>query len=60
VTPRASFSASEHEAVEAALRQRLGPNYISQRPAPGGQKVVYLEGHRSVTLANEIFGFNGK
>ena len=56
---RASFSAAEHEAVENALRKRLGPNFISSRPAAGGQKVVYVEGWKSVSLANEIFGFNG-
>jgi DNA recombination protein Rad52 len=32
---------------------------ISQRPAGGGQKVAYLEGWRSVAIANQIFGYNG-
>ena len=31
----------------------------SKRPAGGGQNVVYLEGLRAISLANEIFGFNG-
>ena len=25
----------------------------------GGQKVVYIEGWRSIALANQIFGYNG-
>lgn len=53
------FSSEEQVAVNKALRLRLGPNFISQRPAGGGQKVFYIEGWRSVTLANQIFGYNG-
>ena len=29
-----------------------------QRPVGGGQQAAYIEGHRAVSLANEIFGFN--
>ena len=53
------FTTAEEGAIEAALRKRLGPSYVSARPAAGGQKVVYIEGHKVVNLANEIFGFNG-
>jgi len=53
------FSAEEQAAINKALQQRLGPNFISQRPAGGGQKVVYIEGWRSIQLANQIFGYNG-
>jgi len=53
------FSCEEQAAVQKALQQRLGPNFISKRPAGGGQNVVYLEGWRAISLANEIFGFNG-
>jgi len=52
------FSAEEQAAVQKALQQRLGPNFISKRPAGGGQ-VAYLEGWKAISLANEIFGFNG-
>ena len=34
------FSQEEHEAIENALKKRLGPNYLSTRPAMGGQKVI--------------------
>ncbi|XP_074907210.1 DNA repair protein RAD52 homolog isoform X4 [Buteo buteo] len=53
------YTASEYQAIQHALRQRLGPEYISSRQAGGGQKVCYIEGHRVISLANEMFGFNG-
>ena len=56
---RCDFSASEESAIASALRRRLGPNFISQRPAQGGQRVAYIEGWRLISLANSIFGFNG-
>ena len=33
--------------------------FLIQRPVGGGQHAAYLEGHRAVSLANEIFGYNG-
>ncbi|XP_058500988.1 DNA repair protein RAD52 homolog [Solea solea] len=54
-----TYTAEEYQAVHSALRQRLGPEYISSRLAGGGQKVCYVEGHRVITLANEMFGYNG-
>jgi DNA repair and recombination protein RAD52 len=46
--------------LQAKLNQRLGPEYVSTRSGPaGGPKVFYLEGWKSIDLANEIFGFNG-
>ncbi|XP_048463990.1 DNA repair protein RAD52 homolog isoform X7 [Rhincodon typus] len=53
------YTADEYQAIQNALQRRLGPEYISQRPAGGGQKVCYIEGHRIVNLANELFGYNG-
>jgi DNA repair and recombination protein RAD52 len=57
--PRSDFSAAEHSAISTALKKRLGPNFISQRPAQGGQRVAYVEGWRVISIANSIFGFNG-
>lgn len=54
-----TYTAEEYQAVHNALRRRLGPEYISTRVAGGGQKVCYIEGHRVITLANEMFGYNG-
>ena len=53
------FTAEEQAAVQRALQQRLGPNFISKRPAGGGQNVSYIEAFKVVGLANEVFGFNG-
>ncbi|CAL8358262.1 unnamed protein product [Lota lota] len=53
------YTAEEYLAVQNALRQKLGPEYISTRLAGGGQKVCYVEGHRVISLANEMFGYNG-
>ncbi|XP_069484713.1 DNA repair protein RAD52 homolog isoform X2 [Ambystoma mexicanum] len=53
------YTADEYQAVQNALRQKLGPEYISSRQAGGGQKVCYIEGHRVISLANELFGYNG-
>ncbi|XP_034541695.1 DNA repair protein RAD52 homolog [Notolabrus celidotus] len=54
-----TYTADEYQAVQNALQQRLGPEYISTRVAGGGQKVCYVEGHRVIGLANEMFGYNG-
>uniref|UniRef100_A0A8D0DJC6 DNA repair protein RAD52 homolog n=1 Tax=Salvator merianae TaxID=96440 RepID=A0A8D0DJC6_SALMN len=53
------YTADEYQTIQAALRQKLGPEYISSRQAGGGQKVCYIEGHRVISLANEMFGYNG-
>ncbi|XP_073328537.1 DNA repair protein RAD52 homolog [Pagrus major] len=54
-----NYTADEYQAVHNALRQKLGPEYISTRVAGGGQRVCYIEGHRVISLANEMFGYNG-
>ncbi|XP_070686434.1 DNA repair protein RAD52 homolog isoform X2 [Pempheris klunzingeri] len=54
-----TYTAEEYKAVQEALQQKLGPEYISTRVAGGGQKVCYIEGHRVISLANEMFGYNG-
>jgi len=36
---QANFTPDEHEAIQNALNQKLGPEYISQRAGAGGQKV---------------------
>ena len=46
--------------LQAKLDKKLGPEFISQRPGPGGQgKLTYAEGWKIINLANEVFGFNG-
>uniref|UniRef100_A0A3P9PQ68 DNA repair protein RAD52 homolog n=1 Tax=Poecilia reticulata TaxID=8081 RepID=A0A3P9PQ68_POERE len=56
---KCTYTAEEYRAVQNALQQRLGPEFISTRMAGGGQKVCYIEGHRVISLANEMFGYNG-
>ena len=46
--------------LQAKLDKKLGPEYISQRPGPGGgPKLTYAEGWKIINLANEVIGFNG-
>ncbi|KAF8635374.1 hypothetical protein AX15_000379 [Amanita polypyramis BW_CC] len=53
-------TAKKIAALQAKLNQKLGPEYISQRPGPGGgPKLTYAEGWKIINLANEVFGFNG-
>ena len=53
-------SAKKIASLQAKLNQKLGPEYISQRPGPGGgPKLTYVEGWKVINLANEVFGFNG-
>lgn len=60
-----SISISEETAkriasLQVKLNQKLGPEFISQRPGPGGgPKLTYAEGWKIINLANEVFGFNG-
>ncbi|XP_046542950.1 LOW QUALITY PROTEIN: DNA repair and recombination protein rhm52-like [Haliotis rubra] len=56
---QAEFSDEEHTAIQNALRQRLGPEFISQRTGAAGLKLAYIEGWRLINLTNETFGFNG-
>lgn len=55
-----STTAKQIATLQAKLNKRLGPEYISQRPGPGGgPKLTYVEGWKIINLANEVFGFNG-
>jgi len=54
------LGASGASVIQAKLNRRLGPEYVSQRPAPGGgPKLTYVEGWKIIGLANEVFGYNG-
>jgi len=53
-------TAQQIATLQAKLNKKLGPEFISQRPGPGGQgKLTYAEGWKIINLANEVFGFNG-
>ena len=53
------YTAQEIATLQSRLDKQLGPEYISSRPGAGGQKVHYLAADKVISLANEIFGFNG-
>lgn len=55
----AGWAAKEIATIAAKLDKQLGPEYISSRAGPGGARVHYLTAEKCITLANEVFGFNG-
>jgi DNA repair and recombination protein RAD52 len=60
VKPRISeYTAQEIATLQSRLEKQLGPEYISSRSGPSGQKVHYLAAEKCIQLANEVFGFNG-
>ncbi|KAI9642789.1 DNA repair protein rad52 [Ciborinia camelliae] len=60
VKPRISeYTAQEIATLQSRLEKQLGPEYISSRAGPSGQKVHYITAEKCIQLANEVFGFNG-
>ncbi|TGJ82881.1 hypothetical protein E0Z10_g5877 [Xylaria hypoxylon] len=58
--PRVSeFTAIQIATLQARLEKQLGPEYLSSRSGPSGQKVHYIAAEKCIALANEVFGFNG-
>lgn len=53
------YTAQEIATLQSRLEKQLGPEYISSRAGPSGQKVHYLAAEKCIQLANEVFGFNG-
>ncbi|KAI9339758.1 hypothetical protein DFJ73DRAFT_628242 [Zopfochytrium polystomum] len=54
-----TFSPDERFLINTKLAKTLPPEYLASRPGPGGTKLTYLEGHRAISIAHEIFGFDG-
>lgn len=54
-----AYTAQEIATLQSRLERQLGPEYISSRAGPSGQKVHYLAAEKCIQLANEVFGFNG-
>ncbi|KAH0614523.1 uncharacterized protein H6S33_000159 [Morchella sextelata] len=54
-----SYTAIEIATLQAKLDQQLGPEFVSSRPGPGGRKLYYLQADKCISLANQVFGFNG-
>ncbi|KAL2178050.1 uncharacterized protein P884DRAFT_258944 [Thermothelomyces heterothallicus CBS 202.75] len=53
------WTAQEIATLQSRLDKQLGPEYISTRPGPSGQKLHYITAEKLIQLANEVFGFNG-
>lgn len=53
------YTAQQIATLQSRLEKKLGPEYISSRPGPSGGKVHYLSSDKVISLANEVFGFNG-
>ncbi|ODQ53004.1 Rad52/22 double-strand break repair protein, partial [Saitoella complicata NRRL Y-17804] len=53
------YTAAQILTLQHQLNKCLGPEFVTQRPGAGGQKVSYVESFKAIQLANEIFGFNG-
>ncbi|EEP80727.1 predicted protein [Uncinocarpus reesii 1704] len=53
------YTAQEIATLQSRLDKRLGPEFLSSRAGPGGQRVHYLSADKCISLANEVFGFNG-
>lgn len=56
---RVAWNSRQHEQISGLLNQQLGPEYIAYRQGNGGMRVPYLEGWKVISLANEVFGFDG-
>lgn len=54
-----TYTAQEIATLQSRLEKQLGPEYLSSRCGPGGQKVHYLAAEKCIQLANAVFGFNG-
>lgn len=60
IQPRISeYTAAQLATLQSRLERQLGPEYISSRSGPGGQRVHYVAAEKCIALANDIFGFNG-
>ncbi|KIX06516.1 uncharacterized protein Z518_04492 [Rhinocladiella mackenziei CBS 650.93] len=55
----AEYTAQEIATLQSRLDRQLGPEFISTRAGPGGSRVHYLAADKAISLANEVFGFNG-
>ncbi|KAJ2770272.1 DNA repair protein rad52, partial [Coemansia nantahalensis] len=53
------FPPESAQRMQSQLRRKLGPEHISTRQAMGGSRLSYVEGWRVISIANEVFGFDG-
>jgi DNA repair and recombination protein RAD52 len=53
------YTAQEVATLQSKLERQLGPEWLTTRPGAGGSKVHYVTAEKVITLANDVFGFNG-
>lgn len=53
------FTTDEKNKISKLLNKKLAPEYISYRQGFGRMMVPYVEGWTVISLANQIFGFDG-
>lgn len=56
---RDEFTKEEEARMSKLLSKKLAPEYISYRTGFGRGMIAYVEGWTIISLANQIFGFNG-
>ncbi|WUR02872.1 DNA repair and recombination protein RAD52 (RAD52) [Vairimorpha necatrix] len=54
-----NFDSDEKSRISKLLNKKLAPEYISYRQGFNRTVVPYVEGWTVISLANQIFGFNG-
>lgn len=50
-----NFTSEERDAIQSALNQKLGPEYISQRAGAGGQKVFLLQNKLESAMSEKAY-----
>ncbi|KAJ1893811.1 DNA repair protein rad52 [Coemansia sp. RSA 2337] len=53
------YTRREAHHIQSQLRRYLGPEHVSTRSGAGNSSLSYIEGWRVISMANQIFGFNG-
>ncbi|RVD90759.1 Rad52-like DNA repair and recombination protein [Tubulinosema ratisbonensis] len=54
-----SIKKKTRKRIQSLLSKKLGPEYISYRQGFNGTKLAYIEGWVAISIANNIFGYDG-
>ncbi|KAJ2456997.1 DNA repair protein rad52 [Coemansia sp. RSA 2424] len=53
------YDSRDARRIQSLLRQPLGPEHVSTRSGAGNTRLSYIEGWRIISIANQVFGFDG-
>ncbi|KAJ2907179.1 DNA repair protein rad52, partial [Coemansia aciculifera] len=53
------YKSREARRIQSQLRRPLGPEHVSTRSGAGNTRLSYIEGWRIISIANQVFGFDG-